>query len=108
MSDMIRDDILEFFCKNWEPATNNGWIRTRKNEAVSLPKSLSVEHLLPQKGQLWDYPYADGMPLEPDETNDKCRERLIHTVGNLTLLTQELNSAVSNGPFEAKAAQIVQ
>jgi hypothetical protein len=36
MSDMIRDDIPEFFCKNWEPATNNGWIRTRKTEAVSL------------------------------------------------------------------------
>jgi hypothetical protein len=34
MSDMIRDDIPEFFCKNWEPATNNGWIWIIKQASV--------------------------------------------------------------------------
>jgi hypothetical protein len=62
--------------------------------------------LLPQKGKLVDYPYANAMPLEPGETSERCRERIIHTIGNLTLLTQELNSAASNGPIRAKSQAI--
>ena len=54
---------------------------------------------LEQQGKLADYPYAEPMPMEQDESQDRCRQRLINTMGNLTLLTQELNSAVSNGPF---------
>jgi hypothetical protein len=34
------------------------------------------------------------------------RQRLKHTLGNLTLLTKPLNSAVSNGPFEQKRDEI--
>jgi hypothetical protein len=81
-------------------------IRSSKNEAVTLPPQLTVEHLLPQKGKLADYPYAEPMPLETGETVERCRGRLIHTIGNLTLLTQELNSAVGNGPFNAKSQAI--
>lgn len=81
-------------------------IRTSKNEAVTLPDFLSVEHLLPQKGSIADYPYADALPLMTGESNERCRERVIHTIGNLTLLTTELNSSVSNGPFPGKTANI--
>lgn len=31
---------------------------------------------------------------------------MLHTIGNLTLMTQSLNAAVSNGPFEAKSTAI--
>lgn len=62
---------------------------------------------MPQKGTLADYPFAATMPLETGETPDRCRARLINAIGNLTLLTQELNSSISNGPFEAKAKAIV-
>lgn len=81
-------------------------IRTTKNEAVTLPDVLSVEHLLPQKGTLADYPYASELPLQTGETAERCRERILHTFGNLTLLTSELNSSVSNGPFPGKTADI--
>lgn len=81
-------------------------IRTTKNEAVTLPDVLSVEHLLPQKGTLADYPYANELPLQTGETAERCRERILHTLGNLTLLTSELNSSVSNGPFSGKTADI--
>jgi hypothetical protein len=37
-------------------------------------------------------------PLEPGQTQAD-RDRLIHTVGNLTLLTGKLNAKVSNGPW---------
>jgi hypothetical protein len=81
-------------------------IRTSKNEHITLPGELTVEHLLPQKGKLADYPYSQSMPLELEETPERCRSRLVNTIGNLTLLTQELNSAISNGPFPAKRAAI--
>lgn len=81
-------------------------IRTSKSEAVTLPEMLTVEHLLPQKGFLSDYPYAEQLPLQTGETAERCRERLLHTLGNLTLLTIELNASVSNGPFPGKCASI--
>lgn len=81
-------------------------IRTSKSEAVTLPEVLTVEHLLPQKGSLANYPYADQLPLQTGETAERCRERLLHTLGNLTLLTTELNASISNGPFPGKCASI--
>ncbi|MFA5957075.1 DUF262 domain-containing protein [Hyphomicrobium sp.] len=83
-------------------------LRTSRNENVSLPDDLTVEHLLPQKGSLEDYTYAAAMPLIDDETPQKCRIRIIDTVGNLTLLTQPLNSSISNGPFPGKATAIIE
>ena len=83
-------------------------LRTSKNEAVSIPQNLTVEHLLPQKGTLEDYPYAEKIDLQNDETKEAARQRIIHTMGNLTLLTQELNTSVSNGPFKNKRQKIIE
>jgi hypothetical protein len=52
---------------------------------------LAIEHIMPQK-------WATYWPLAADET-EEGRDRLIHTLGNLTLLTQKLNTKVSNGPW---------
>jgi len=41
-----------------------------------------------------------------EETAEERRGRLLHSFGNLTLLTQELNSSVSNGPFTSKRPEI--
>jgi Protein of unknown function DUF262/Protein of unknown function (DUF1524) len=81
-------------------------MHTSRNEAVTLTRPLTVEHLLPQKGTLADYPFSSNMPLESGETSDRCRARLINSMGNLTLLTQELNSSISNGPFPDKSKAI--
>jgi len=52
---------------------------------------LHIEHVMPRKWELhWPLPAG----LRADE-----RDRLIHTVGNLTLLTGRLNAKVSNGPW---------
>ncbi|MCB1512315.1 MAG: DUF262 domain-containing protein, partial [Hyphomicrobiaceae bacterium] len=48
-------------------------LRTTKNEAVSIPTNLTVEHLLPQKGSLEDYPYAETIALLNDETAETAR-----------------------------------
>lgn len=85
-------------------------VRNRKNERMQILQSLTVEHLLPQNPEVGTYPFPveSALPLKEGESNEARRSVLIHTVGNLTLLTQELNSSVSNGPFPAKAAAIGQ
>ena len=86
----------------------NSAMGTSKNEKHKLvDDSLSVEHLLPQNGSLANYPYSDE-ELEEGYTTEEYRRDLLHTVGNLTLLTTPLNSSVSNGPITAKAVQITE
>ena len=68
--------------------------------------SLTIEHVMPQKwrGELWAPP-VDGF-ARAGETPESARDRLIHTIGNLTLLTGPLNSAISNDPWSEKRPQI--
>ncbi len=70
------------------------YVRSAKSEDLAyVEDKLTVEHLLPQK---WQKHY----PLAEDGSADEIeRERLLHTFGNLTLLTKKLNSSVSNGPW---------
>ena len=83
--------------------------RTNKNERVNIQSGLTVEHLLPQNGEIDDYPYAsdDDYKREEDESVEEGRDDMMHTVGNLTLLTGPLNSSVSNGPWLRKVRAIV-
>jgi Protein of unknown function DUF262/Protein of unknown function (DUF1524)/Restriction Enzyme Adenine Methylase Associated len=51
----------------------------------------AIEHVMPRRWQMhWPLP-ADRTAIE--------RDSMIHTLGNLTLLTGRLNSQVSNGPW---------
>jgi hypothetical protein len=54
--------------------------------------SLHIEHVMPRKWQKhWTL---------PEDTSDEVqRERLIHTLGNLTLLTSKLNTSISNAAW---------
>jgi hypothetical protein len=79
---------------------------TNKTEPIVLPEGLTVEHLLPQRGAISDYPYPEVAGDKAAEAPDVRRSRIIHTMGNLTLLTGPLNSSVSNGPFAAKRPAI--
>jgi hypothetical protein len=64
--------------------------------------TLSVEHVLPQKWRAADY------PLTTDTTEGRAtRARLIHSIGNLTLVTPRFNTALSNEAFEVKRPAIV-
>lgn len=65
---------------------------------------LQVEHLLPQKwGQHWPLPQVDREALK---TAGEERSRRLNHIGNLTLLTEALNPALSNGPWSAKRPEI--
>lgn len=71
--------------------------RTNRQETnvVPLQDVLTVEHVMPQSWQTSGHFSIEGM----DDAARLFRQRLVQTFGNLTLLTQPLNSSVSNGPF---------
>ncbi|MCX6403787.1 MAG: DUF262 domain-containing protein [Actinobacteria bacterium] len=52
----------------------------------------TVEHLMPQE-------WITNWPNTNEDEGARKRDAIIHTLGNLTLLTQGLNSKVSNGPW---------
>lgn len=69
---------------------------TRNDVQTLSSRSYSVEHIMPQQ---WEENWSvDGM----DETGKLERNRKIKTLGNLTLVTQPLNSGMKNGPWERK------
>lgn len=81
-------------------------LRTSKCEDISIHGSLSVEHVLPQNWtEHWPVNGATPDPTTGDTPED-LRNRLLHSFGNLTLLTTPLNSSIQNGPFSAKRPEI--
>lgn len=61
---------------------------------------LSIEHVMPRE---WRTHWA----VDPARSSAEAvahRDDVIHTMGNLTLVTKRLNSSVSNGPWSEKRA----
>ena len=83
-------------------------MRSTKQEAITIDGPLTVEHVLPQSWEppAWPEPQEPDSSSESEETAIERRGRLLHSLGNLTLLTQALNSAVSNGPYADKRPEI--
>lgn len=71
-----------------------------KAEENTVPSGLTIEHVLPQEWRKhWP---LDTAPQMEDEIPEVRRNRLLHTVGNLTLVTRPLNTAMSNASWEKK------
>ena len=92
---------------------------TGKGEDIDVKSPLTVEHLLPQTWTTADWKLPDGSigltPIElhtvsPDDSRvqpSRARHAALQTIGNLTILSQPLNSAVSNGPWKVKKPEIL-
>jgi Protein of unknown function DUF262/Protein of unknown function (DUF1524) len=76
-------------------------LRTSKQEFIPELEKLSVEHVLPQKWKLGDYPLQEDTPKAAE-----ARSRLLHSIGNLTLVTSGFNSALSNESFRIRRPEI--
>jgi hypothetical protein len=76
-------------------------LRNSKQEFLPDLEPLSVEHVLPQGWNDSTYPLSADTP-EARAT----RLRLLHSAGNLTLVTPGFNSALSNEAFEVKRPEI--
>ena len=63
-------------------------LHTGKSEKVMIESNLTIEHVMPQE-------WTDHWPLPKDVPTDEAtqhRNRLIHSFGNLTLVTGKLKS----------------
>lgn len=68
-------------------------LRTERNENTSFEERLQVEHIMPRGWRThWNDP-----PL--DEVAAAERDKLVNTIGNLTLLTRKLNGSLSHRPW---------
>ena len=98
-------------------------IRGSKQEQVKfLNSGLTIEHLLPQTW--FEHWPLDGDAISEDDfkisvhavmtETDKSgkfhkienRNKMLHTIGNLTILTSSLNPSVSNSSFDLKKQEI--
>jgi hypothetical protein len=89
-----------------------------KMEPVSIEGALTVEHIMPQ-GWVEHWPLEDGSvgmdqsELMRAEDGDqraiksRIRYAALQTIGNLTILTQALNSSISNGPWKQKRPELL-
>lgn len=99
--DVIPLPRLRYICRELELAT-----RDEYNEAEGLRDDLEIEHILPRS---WyeHWPLPDGSRVAPDQPGlseeqrvmIERRESLLHTLGNLTLLTKPANLEVLNYAF---------
>jgi hypothetical protein len=68
-------------------------LRTSYGEGQPAPRELTVEHILPQA-------WRENWPLPADDPAGAIeRDRLLHVLGNLTLVSGGLNPALSNRPW---------
>ena len=74
-------------------------LRTNKAESGKVPENLQIEHVMPQT---WHphWPLPEDLATDV-EAIDK-RDRVIQTIGNLTLVNGRLNPALSNAPWKSK------
>ncbi|RBY91045.1 DUF262 domain-containing protein [Blastococcus sp. TF02A-30] len=69
-------------------------LRSGLHEDITLPADLQVEHVMPQGWRA----YWDSNPKLSLEAAAE-RDRLVNTIGNLTLVTSGLNGTLSNRPW---------
>ncbi len=91
---------------------------TSKSEAITIHSALTIEHLMPQKWiEHWPLPdgktglsyeqLEDADPKSLEAIATRRRNALIHSIGNLTILSQGLNTAVSNGDWKTKKPDLL-
>jgi len=81
-------------------------LHTNKTEKVVIEEGLTIEHLMPQAWERhWPLQVKEGTSAAEKEAEG--RRSLVHTIGNLTLLTKALNPSVSNGHWDKKIPEIL-
>lgn len=93
----------------------DGYAHTSKSEVQPLPPGLTIEHVMPRA-------WADHWPLDKtDVTNpetgerdpineqkaQQMRDRMVNTLGNLTLITSSLNPSLSNSGWAEKRPELM-
>lgn len=74
-----------------------------KAEQLAVPKNLTIEHLMPVGWREREWPLPEDVDIDASTYQ---RNTLIHTIGNLTLVTQRLNSSMSNDAWNSKRDEL--
>lgn len=77
-------------------------LRSSMAESQAVPRGLTIEHIMPQK---WEENWpltVDGTDVESAVKERDNRNRIIHSIGNLTLVNGSLNASLSNAPWADK------
>ncbi len=80
-------------------------LRTDKVESPDAPRNLTIEHIMPRAWRnRWKYPHegVDGLEKEEQLELERQRDHVIHSIGNLTLVTSGLQPVLSNAPWDCK------
>ena len=76
--------------------------------AHAQPSALAIEHILPQKwDEHWPVPKALHKNPQGKQAFTEQRDRLKHTLGNLTLVASSLSPALSRSPWDVKKAELL-
>jgi len=86
-------------------AAVEGTLYTSKVDATSVPKKLSIEHVLPRAWKK-TWPLSEELRGEELEAATVARNERIHRLGNLTIVTQPLNTALSNASWARKQKEL--
>ncbi|MXY46812.1 MAG: HNH endonuclease [Chloroflexi bacterium] len=80
-----------------------GELQTNKASIQTVPRNLTIEHVMPQA-------WRRHWKLSDDTQNEaevaSSRDRIIHTIGNLTLVNGRLNSSLSDACWDKKRAEL--
>ena len=79
-------------------------LRTDKTDSHTVPKNLTIEHSMPigWRNGNWKLPAN----IDDKEESTANRNRLIHTIGNLTLANGRLNTSLSNKLWKEKRKEL--
>lgn len=81
---------------------------TTKTEPLPLPPNLTIEHVMPQKWEAhWHLPNEIASDPIAKQKATEIRQRIVHTLGNLTLITPFLNPALSNLGWTEKKPELM-
>jgi uncharacterized protein with ParB-like and HNH nuclease domain len=96
----------------------NPTFMSSKSEKLFFAKQPTVEHIMPQ-GWISNWPLPDGSPgmtmvelwgaseADPRAVATRDRERAIQTLGNLTILSDALNTAQSHYSWDKKRPELM-
>lgn len=111
---ILKHDRMEYILRRLDDS-----YRSNKTEHINIVGPLTIEHIMPQTW-LQNWLLSDGSKGLTsqeilDSNNDDLRVKStnqrnssLQTLGNLTILTQSLNSSISNSPWSIKKPQLLQ
>lgn len=79
-----------------------------KSEPLPLPPGLTIEHVMPQSWQThWALSDEDKVDPVTEQQAVARRNRLVNSLGNLTLITGSLNPSLSNSDWGTKRPELL-